>query len=99
VNLPVPEKSIAVLPFENFAKRKQNAYFCRWRQGEILTDLAKVADLKGSAAPSVMQYEAGPAQAMAIGWKLGVAQRGRKLRSVENRVRVNVQLVDARTDG
>jgi serine/threonine protein kinase len=100
VNLPVPEKSIAVLPFENRSEEKQNAYFADGVQGEILTDLAKVADLKVISRTSVMQYRSGPQRNVhQIGQELGVAHvvEGSVQRS-GNRVRVNVQLVDARAD-
>jgi serine/threonine protein kinase/Tfp pilus assembly protein PilF len=100
LNLPVPEKSIAVLPFENRSEEKQNAYFADGVQGEILTDLAKVADLKVISRTSVMQYRSGPERNVRqIGQELGVAHvvEGSVQRS-GHRVRVNVQLVDARTD-
>ena len=100
LNLPVAEKSIAVLPFENRSEEKQNAYFADGVQGEILTDLAKVADLKVISRTSVMQYKSGPQRNVRqIGQELGVAHvvEGSVQRS-GNRVRVNVQLVDARTD-
>jgi serine/threonine protein kinase/Tfp pilus assembly protein PilF len=100
VNLPVPEKSIAVLPFENRSEEKQNAYFADGMQGEILTDLAKVADLKVISRTSVMQYRSGPQRNVReVGQQLGVAHvvEGSIQRS-GNRVRVNVQLVDSRTD-
>jgi TolB-like protein/Tfp pilus assembly protein PilF len=100
LNLPVLEKSIAVLPFENRSEEKQNAYFADGMQGEILTDLAKVADLKVISRTSVMQYKSGPQRNVRqIGQELGVAHvvEGSVQRS-GNRVRVNVQLVDARTD-
>jgi len=96
----VAEKSIAVLPFENRSEEKQNAYFADGVQGEILTDLAKVADLKVISRTSVMQYKSGPQRNVRqIGQELGVAHvvEGSVQRS-GNRVRVNVQLVDARTD-
>ena len=100
LNLPALEKSIAVLPFENRSEEKQNAYFADGMQGEILTDLAKVADLKVISRTSVMQYKSGPQRNVRqIGQELGVAHvvEGSVQRS-GNRVRVNVQLVDARTD-
>ena len=100
LTLPVPEKSIAVLPFENRSEEKQNAYFADGVQGEILTDLAKVADLKVISRTSVMQYRSGPQRNVRqIGQELRVAHvvEGSVQRS-GNRVRVNVQLVDARTD-
>jgi serine/threonine protein kinase len=97
---PPVSKSIAVLPFENRSEEKQNAYFADGVQGEILTDLAKVADLKVISRTSVMQYRSGPQRNVRqIGQELGVAHvvEGSVQRS-GNRVRVNVQLVDARTD-
>jgi serine/threonine-protein kinase len=100
LTLPVPEKSIAVLPFENRSEEKQNAYFADGVQGEILTDLAKVADLKVISRTSVMQYRSGPQRNVRqIGQELRVAHvvEGSVQRS-GNRVRVNVQLVDARAD-
>ena len=100
MNLTAPEKSIAVLPFENRSEEKQNAYFADGMQGEILTDLAKVADLKVISRTSVMQYKSGPQRNVRqIGQELGVAHivEG-SVQRAGNRVRVNVQLVDARTD-
>jgi serine/threonine protein kinase/Tfp pilus assembly protein PilF len=100
LNLVVLEKSIAVLPFENRSEEKQNAYFADGVQGEILTDLAKVADLKVISRTSVMQYRSGAERNVReIGQQLSVAHlvEGSVQRS-GNRVRVNVQLVDARTD-
>jgi TolB-like protein/class 3 adenylate cyclase/Tfp pilus assembly protein PilF len=95
-----PEKSIAVLPFENLSDEKENAYFADGVQDEILTLLAKVADLKIISRVSVMQYKSGVARNLReIGQQLGVANvvEGSVQRSA-NRVRVNAKLVDARTD-
>jgi serine/threonine-protein kinase len=95
-----PEKSIAVLPFENLSAERENAYFADGVQDEILTHLAKVADLKIISRVSVMQYKSGVARNLReIGQQLGVANvvEGSVQRSA-NRVRVNAQLVDARTD-
>ena len=70
----IPEKSIAVLPFENLSKNDENAFFADGVQDEILTDLAKVADLKVISRSSVMQYKAGVARNLReIGQQLGVA--------------------------
>jgi TolB-like protein/class 3 adenylate cyclase/Tfp pilus assembly protein PilF len=94
------EKSIAVLPFENLSDEKENAYFADGVQDEILTHLAKIADLKIISRVSVMQYKSGVARNLReIGQQLGVAHvvEGSVQRSA-NRVRVNAQLVDARTD-
>jgi TolB-like protein/class 3 adenylate cyclase/Tfp pilus assembly protein PilF len=95
-----PEKSIAVLPFENLSDEKQNAFFTDGVQDEILTHLAKVADLKVISRSSVMQYKSGVARDLRkIGQELGVAHllEGSVQRAA-NRVRVNAQLIDARTD-
>jgi TolB-like protein/class 3 adenylate cyclase/Tfp pilus assembly protein PilF len=95
-----PEKSIAVLPFENFSAEKENAYFADGVQDEILTLLARIADLKVISRVSVMQYKSGVARNLReIGQQLGVANvvEGSVQRSA-NRVRVNAKLVDARTD-
>src|SRR5438046_7923544 len=95
-----PEKSIAVLPFENLSDEKQNAYFADGVQDEILTDLARIADLKVISRASVMHYKSGAARNLRqIGKELGVANvvEGSVQRAA-NRVRVNAQLVDARTD-
>jgi TolB-like protein/class 3 adenylate cyclase/Tfp pilus assembly protein PilF len=96
----IPEKSIAVLPFENLSEEKANAFFADGVQDEILTDLARVADLKVISRTSVMQYKSGIARNLReIAQQLGVANvvEGSVQRS-GNRVRVNAQLVDARTD-
>jgi TolB-like protein/class 3 adenylate cyclase/Flp pilus assembly protein TadD len=97
---PVPEKSIAVLPFENLSDKKENAYFADGVQDEILTHLAKIADLKIISRISVMQYKSGVARNLReIGQQLGVANvvEGSVQRS-GNRVRVNAQLLDTRID-
>jgi serine/threonine-protein kinase len=94
------EKSIAVLPFENLSAEKENAYFADGVQDEVLTLLAKIADLKIISRVSVMQYKSGVARNLReIGQQLGVANvvEGSVQRS-DNRVRVNARLVDARTD-
>jgi serine/threonine-protein kinase len=100
-SLPIPEKSIAVLPFENQSSDKENAFFTDGVQDQILTALAKVADLKVISRTSVMQYKSGtPRNTREIGQQLGVAHllEGTVQRA-GNKVRVNAQLIDARTDG
>ena len=95
-----PEKSIAVLPFENLSRDPNNAYFADGVQDEILTYLAKVADLKVISRTSVLQYKSGVGRNLReIAQQLGVANvvEGSVQRS-GNRVRVNAQLVDARND-
>ena len=96
----IPEKSIAVLPFENLSSDKENAFFADGVQDEILTDLAKVAGLKVISRTSVMQYKATPARDLPqIAQALRVANilEGSVQRSGQ-RVRVSAQLIDARTD-
>jgi len=98
---PIPGKSIAVLPFRNLSDEKENAYFADGVQNEVLTDLATIADLKVISRTSVMQYKSDLARNLReIGQQLGVAHivEGSVQRS-GNRVRVNAQLLDARTDG
>jgi TolB-like protein/class 3 adenylate cyclase/Flp pilus assembly protein TadD len=96
----VSEKSIAVLPFENLSDDKQNAYFADGVQDEILTNLAKVADLKVISRTSVMQYRnRSERNIRAIADALGVAHilEGTVQRA-GGRVRVSAQLIDARSD-
>src|SRR5712691_3950961 len=98
--LSVAEKSIAVLPFENLSEEKANAFFADGVQDEILTNLARIADLKVISRTSVMQYKTGLQRNLReIGQQLGVAHllEGSVQRAA-NRVRVNAQLIDARTD-
>ena len=77
----IPEKSVAVLPFENLSDDKANSYFADGMQDEILSDLAKVADLKVVSRTSVMQYKSGAARNLReIGQQLGVAPRSRRQR-------------------
>jgi TolB-like protein/Tfp pilus assembly protein PilF len=94
------EKSIAVLPFENLSEEKANAFFTDGVQDEILTHLAKIADLKVISRTSVMQYKSGISRNLReIGQQLGVAHllEG-SVQRVGNRVRVNAQLINASTD-
>src|SRR5262249_33738850 len=96
----IPEKSIAVLPFENLSDDKQNAFFADGVQDEVLTNLAKVADLKVISRTSVAQYKnAGVRNSRDIGQLLGVAHvlEG-SVQRIANKVRVNAQLIDARND-
>jgi TolB-like protein/class 3 adenylate cyclase/Tfp pilus assembly protein PilF len=95
-----PEKSIAVLPFENLSSDKENAFFTDGVQDEILTDLAKIADLKVISRTSVMQYKTGAQRNLReIGQQLGVAHLVEgSVQKVANRVRVNAQLINARND-
>src|SRR5436190_814173 len=96
----IPEKSIAVLPFENRSRDPDNVFFTDGVQDEILTDLARIAALKVISRTSVMQYKTGAKRNLRqIGNELGVAhvvEGG--VQRIGNRVRVNAQLIDARTD-
>src|SRR2546427_8084679 len=93
------DKSIAVLPFENLSDDKENAYFADGVQDDVLTNLSKIGDLKVISRTSVMQYRGRPTNVREIGKTLGVSNilEGSVRRS-GNRVRVNVQLIDANTD-
>src|SRR5437016_7222539 len=96
----VPEKSLAVLPFENLSEEKANAFFTEGVQDEILTNLSRIADLKVISRTSVMQYKSGaPRNLRKIGEELGVAHvlEG-SVQRAGNRVRVSAQLLDARND-
>ena len=96
----IPQKSIAVLPFENLSANQETAFFTDGVQDEILSDLAKVADLKVISRTSVMQYKTVRARNLReIGRQLGVAHvlEG-SVQRAGNRVRINAQLIDARTD-
>ena len=93
------DKSIAVLPFENLSDEKENAYFADGIQDDVLTNLSKISDLRVISRTSVMQYRGRPTNLREIGKALGVSNilEGSVRRS-GNRVRVNVQLIDANTD-
>jgi TolB-like protein/Tfp pilus assembly protein PilF len=95
----ISEKSIAVLPFENLSDDQENAYFADGVQDDILSNLAKIADLKVISRTSVRQYRSGARNLREIGTALGVAHilEGTVRRS-GNRVRINTQLINARTD-
>ena len=93
------DKSIAVLPFENLSDDKENAYFADGIQDDVLTNLSKIGDLKVISRTSVMPYRGKTQNLREIGKTLGVSTilEGSVRRS-GNRVRVNVQLIDATTD-
>ena len=95
----VPEKSIAVLPFENRSEEKANAYFAEGIQDEILTRLSKIADLKVISRTSTQHYKSAPENLSAIAKQLGVAHilEGSVQKSGDV-VRVNVQLIKAAND-
>ena len=93
------DKSIAVLPFENFSDDKETAYFADGIQDDILTNLAKVGDLKVISRTSVMPYRGKDKNVREIGKALGVsAILEGSVRKAGNRVRVNVQLINAVND-
>ena len=93
------DKSIAVLPFENLSDDKENAFFADGMQDDILTNLSKIGDLKVISRTSVMGYRGKTANVREIGKQLGVSNilEGSVRRS-GNKVRVNVQLIDANSD-
>src|SRR5213594_2722856 len=95
----IPEKSVAVLPFENRSEEKANGYLADGIQAEILVRLSKVADLKVVSRTSTQHYESAPGNLPEIAKQLGVAhvQQGSVEKSGEV-VRVNVQLIKAATD-
>ena len=95
----IPPKSIAVLPFENLSSDKENAYFADGIQDEILTRLASIADLKVISRISAAKYKSKPEDLKTVSQQLGVATvlEG-SVQRANDKVRVNVQLIDARTD-
>jgi len=97
--LAIPEKSIAVLPFENLSEEKGNAYFADGTQSEIMTKLAGIGDLKVISRTSTAKYKSKPEDLKTVARQLGVATvlEG-SVQKAGDRVRVNVQLIDARSD-
>jgi TolB-like protein len=95
----IPEKSIAVLPFDNLSRDPDNAYFADGIQEEILTRLAKIADLKVISRTSTQHYKSSPENLPQIAKRLGVANivEGSVQKSAD-KVRVNVELIRAATD-
>src|SRR5213082_4157983 len=98
-SLPVPNKSIAVLPFDNLSGDPQNAYFSEGVQDEILTRLAKIAELKVISRTSTQRFKSAPNDLRQIAQQLGVANilEG-SVQKANDQVRVNVQLINAVTD-
>ncbi len=94
-----PEKSIALLPFENLSEEKANAYFAEGIQNEILTRLAIVRDLKVISRTSTAKYQSNPDNLKKVAQELGVSTilEG-AVQKAGDKVRVNVQLIDARAD-
>ena len=95
----ITDKSVAVLPFENLSDDKANAYFADGIQDEILTKLASIADLKVISRTSTAKYKSKPEDLKTVSQQLGVANvvEGTVQRAAD-KVRVNVQLIDARAD-
>src|SRR6266496_1132008 len=93
------DKSVAVLPFQNLSDDPQNAFFADGIQDDVLTSLSKIGDLRVISRTSVMQYRDKPTNVREIGKALGVSNilEGSVRRS-GNKVRVNVQLIDANSD-
>ena len=94
-----PEKSIAILPFENLSEEKANAYFAEGIQDEILTRLATVRDLKVISRTSTAKYQSKPDNLKTVAQELGVSNilEG-AVQKAGDKARVNVQLIDARAD-
>src|SRR5215813_3960866 len=100
ISTAIPEKSVAVLPFDNLSDDKQNAFFAAGVQDEIISDLARIADLKVISRTSANLYKSGnPRNSREIGEQLGVAHllEG-NVQRIGKRLRVNAQLIDTRTD-
>ena len=97
--LSIPQKSIAVLPFDNLSDDKSNAYFAEGIQDEILTRLSKIASLKVISRSSTQKYKSSPDNLRDVGAQLGVANllEG-SVQKIANAVHVNVQLIRAATD-
>ena len=97
--IPASAKSIAVLPFDNLSSDKENAYFAEGIQDEILTRLAKIADLKVISRTSTQKYKSAPDNLREVGKQLGVANllEG-SVQKIANAVHVNVQLIRAAND-
>src|SRR5438046_1586653 len=95
----IPEKSIAVLPFENLSEEKANAYFADGIQDEILTRLSKIADLKVISRTSTQRYKSAPDNLREIAHQLGVANilEG-SVQTASDQVRASVQLIKAAND-
>jgi TolB-like protein/class 3 adenylate cyclase len=95
----IREKSIAVLPFDNLSEEKANAYFADGTQNEILTKLAGIGDLKVISRTSSAKYKSKPENLRTVAQELGVATvlEG-SVQRAGDKVRVNVQLLDARSD-
>jgi TolB-like protein/Tfp pilus assembly protein PilF len=99
IQQPTPEKSVAVLPFANLSGNPENAYFAAGIQDEIITRLAKIAELKVVSCLSTQRFKSSPDDLPAIAKQLGVANvLQRSVQRSADEVRVNIQLVKAETD-
>jgi TolB-like protein/Tfp pilus assembly protein PilF len=99
VSAEVSAKSIAVLPFDNLSRDPDNAYFASGIQDEVITRLAKIADLKVISRTSTQQYQSKPGNLSEIAKQLGVANilEG-SVQKAADQVRINVQLIQAASD-
>jgi TolB-like protein len=99
VSTGIPQKSIAILPFENLSEEKANAYFAEGVQNEILTRLASLRDLKVISRTSTAKYQSKPDNLRTVAQQLGVSTvlEG-AVQRVGDKVRVNVQLIEANSD-
>jgi TolB-like protein len=98
-SVPADDKSIAVLPFENLSSDKDNAYFADGMQDEILTRLSGIADLKVISRTSTERYKSQPENLRQVGTELGVtAVLEGSVQKAADAVRVNVKLIDTRSD-
>ncbi len=99
VSAPIPDKSIAVLPFDNLSDDKSNGYFAEGIQDEILTRLSKIAALKVISRTSTQKYKSAPDNLREVGKQLGVANvlEG-SVQKIANAVHINVQLIRVATD-
>jgi TolB-like protein len=99
ISVAIPEKSIAVLPFQNLSRDPDNAYFTDGIQDEILTRLSKIAALKVISRTSTQKYKSNPDNLRDVGKQLGVANLVEgSVQKIANAVHVNVQLIRAATD-
>jgi TolB-like protein/class 3 adenylate cyclase/Flp pilus assembly protein TadD len=99
-SLPIPEKSVAVLPFENLSQDQENAYFVDGMQDEVITRLAKIGELRVISRTSTQRYKTRPSNVGEIARELGVAHLVEgTVQRVGDRVRINVQLIRVANEG
>jgi TolB-like protein/tetratricopeptide (TPR) repeat protein len=99
-SLPITDKSIAVLPFENLSEDKANSYFVDGIQDEVITRLAKIGELRVISRTSTQRYKARTTNLTEIARELGVSHLVEgTVQRVGDRVRINVQLIRAANEG